>query len=683
MITYGISKMGRNVFGCLAICLLIEVFVCNINSFRLCGQGNYRKKVYTPEMNLEFQGAETEEGEGVLVCDTSEKELANVLKDVNTCVGSIYMDLYSPQHKMLSYKLYYTDEAAAYPVRYIEREHVEQIERSKWITCHFAGVSEELRLSFPDMETGEQLIVRQIIVNESIPFRISMMRLLTLFIVALLFGILPGTVFWTRSYQGYVQKSILVIMTVCFLGVVWSFYGAAEGEVHIRKAEGDLYSQQLVDALLRKEVSLSLKPSDDFMKLENPYDITERAVAEMRRDIDYIWDAAYYDGNFYVYFGVVPALLLFVPFKIITGYYLSTAFAVAFFTSVYLIFLNLLITACIKKWLPEAPFAVYPCGILVMDAASGALLFVSGARFYEVVYAAGLAFAAVGLYLLFSNGFRENDSYIRILAGSFCLALTVGCRPPMLFYSFLLIPYFYKRIKNKKFRKNIVPFLFLAIPYIVIAAALMIYNYIRFDTVFEFGQNYQITVTDIGKGSYFLSSLPWCIWRGMFQPLLINAKFPFFHPGDSGIDFVGYMLNAEFVLPIFSCAPLLYCMFFPSYWKKWKRHRGKYLTGVLAVTVGLGWIVAVIVFVSAGIAGRYTLEAIPLLAFGAVLLHCNRICTESSDERRKQLINIMAAAMLFSVGVAFFFGITGEYDAIRAHSPVFYYTIERICCFWK
>jgi len=680
MIKYNIPIKYKKVLKYFALCLIIEIFICNVNSFRLWGKGQYEKRVYTLDTNLEFKGAEiTETG---LICDTDEKNLTIILKGLDTCVGTVYIDLYSPQHEILYYELYYTDEATAYPIRNIEREYIEEVDRTKWITCYFAGNSQELRLEFPDIKAGEQLIINEIIINEPVPFHINIVRLGILFAIALLFFILPGTAFWLHPYQKLSQSIFLIGLTFCFLIITWNFYIKSQEEFHIAETEGDLYSQQLVDALLKKETCLSFKPSEQFMKLKNPYDITERSVAEMGRDIDYIWDAAYYNGNFYVYFGVVPAVLLFVPFKLVTGYYLSTAFAVTLFINVYLIFLNAILIFCIKNWLPEASFAVYPCSILTIDAASNALLIISSARFYELVYAAGLAFAAIGLYLLLSNGWKERDSYFRIFIGGLCLALTVGCRPPMLFYSFLLVPHLYKRLKHKTVKQNFLPFLILAIPYIIVAIGLMFYNYIRFDTILEFGQNYQITVTDIGKGSYFLSSLPWCLWRGMFQPLAVNAKFPFVHTGDSTIEFAGYMLNAEIILPMFSSIPLLYCMFCPSLWKEWKEKRQPYLTGLLITVIGLGWFIAGIVFVSAGVSDRYTVESIPLLTFGALLLYCNHV-TNAKPVSVPKLLKIMTVTTLFSVTVAFLFGIVGEYDWIREQSPAFYYTIERFCCFWK
>lgn len=46
--------------------------------------------------------------------------------------------------------------------------------------------------------------------------------------------------------------------------------------------------------------------------------------------------------------------------------------------------------------------------------------------------------------------------------------------------------------------------LYAALPYLVIGILLMLYNYLRFDSPFEFGQSYQLTITDQSKyGNFF------------------------------------------------------------------------------------------------------------------------------------------------------------------------------------
>ena len=45
----------------------------------------------------------------------------------------------------------------------------------------------------------------------------------------------------------------------------------------------------------------------------------ERAITAEQAAPDALWDVAYYQGRYYVYFGVIPCLLFQLPFEALTG----------------------------------------------------------------------------------------------------------------------------------------------------------------------------------------------------------------------------------------------------------------------------------------------------------------------------------------------------------------------------
>ena len=57
--------------------------------------------------------------------------------------------------------------------------------------------------------------------------------------------------------------------------------------------------------------------------LSNPYDYRLRSMTLEPAGVSYLWDAAYYIGRYYVYFGIVPELLFFLPYYLATGNDLS------------------------------------------------------------------------------------------------------------------------------------------------------------------------------------------------------------------------------------------------------------------------------------------------------------------------------------------------------------------------
>lgn len=91
--------------------------------------------------------------------------------------------------------------------------------------------------------------------------------------------------------------------------------------------EDDQYAR-LADSILNGEISLDLPVPDELKELENPYDPLARYDIGSE-DVPIYWDHAYRHGKYYSYFGVVPAVLIYLPYEVITGSWMPTPSAVA------------------------------------------------------------------------------------------------------------------------------------------------------------------------------------------------------------------------------------------------------------------------------------------------------------------------------------------------------------------
>ncbi len=673
-------KIDRKLLYLFIICLFTETVIFNMNSWRILDRSRYERKSFSVEQ-METTGFEVTGNILTYVRDYGE-EASITIRDIGVEVGTLYLDMYLPNEKYLAYTLYYTDEANGCLMRKVSREYVPEVERTKWVTCSFSGKTEELKIVFDLDDDLYQMAIDACVVNEPVKFRFCVLRFLLLYLTVAGIYLIRNYEYFREPMKRSSQQMLLCACTAVVLLVLWNLYAYSVDRVRLAEEKGDMYSQMLTDALLDGRTSLDVELSDALSALDNPYDDTEREAEGLVRDEDYIMDAAYYQGNYYVYFGVIPALLFFVPFKWMTGMYLSTGLMTFLLFGIYLIFLNMLMVKSIRKTLPDTPFGLYIMGILLLDAGSVAFCFVSRARFYEVVYGAGLAFAAIGLYLLVSVFWKVKKNPIQIFLGGLFLAMAVGCRPTMILYSFLLIPYLTGWLSKKQWKTSSGYLAVLLIPYVMVAAGLMWYNAVRFGSVFDFGQNYQLTVTDMAKDSYKLSTLPLCLWFGMFQPFSFMAQFPFVASGNAGNDFVGYFYNAGNVIPMFSSVPLLYTLFLPVLWRKWRKDHSTFSMIMMGTVTGLGWLMAVLVFVSAGVHIRYTAEAIPFFMVAAILLCCNYIRSQN-EEIRKNLVTVFFAVTVFSVLVAFLLGIVGERDWTFTQHPEFYFSVERAFSFWK
>ena len=100
------------------------------------------------------------------------------------------------------------------------------------------------------------------------------------------------------------------LLLIGLIGVTAAFYFwtvAPEKPRQLFSIEGANYYNLLSRGFLKGELSLDVPDDPILATLANPYDPVQRAGHGLH-------DASYFQGKFYLYFGVTPALVLFVPF---------------------------------------------------------------------------------------------------------------------------------------------------------------------------------------------------------------------------------------------------------------------------------------------------------------------------------------------------------------------------------
>ena len=250
----------------------------------------------------------------------------------------------------------------------------------------------------------------------------------------------------------------------------------------------------MADALLKGQIYLEYGDMDRrLLQMPNPYDTQARRAMGVR----YHWDHAFYKGRYYMYFGVVPVFLLFIPFKLITGASLTTYHATQVFVGMSIIGLFLFFRLLSKRFFPKLSFAVY----LFLGAA------VSVTSMVHCVAKPAMymtAFSSAFCMEIWSVYFYVKRAFIGALFG----ALAFGCRPSIALGNLIVIPCLIVFLREHKFSgKMFLKLVAAASPYIIIGALLMLYNYARFENPFEFGQSYQLTVADQTAYGSLLSRL--------------------------------------------------------------------------------------------------------------------------------------------------------------------------------
>lgn len=378
------------------------------------------------------------------------------------------------------------------------------------------------------------------------PFLISKARLAVMAIIYVLFEIFkPSSAIWNIKFfdMGARAKASLVIaFAISCMGMgafsqlsgqaAWLEQGPVYNEGIEAVQDGNQYNH-LADALLSGSLSLELPSSPILDSMENPYDPALRAQLNKEAREPIYWDYAYYDGSYYCYFGVVPCLLTFLPFKALTGMHLRTDIVVVAFACLTLAASALLLVELAKKYAKDISLGQYLIGFILLGLSCGVLEQAFLPRIYPIPILSALFFTYMGLYFWikaerqFAQSRTWNKAYL--VAGSFSIALTLGCRPQFVLACLLAFPIFFDEIKQREFFsvRGIWNTLAVIVPFLIILAPIAWYNWARFGSWTNFGASYNITGGDMTSYTFNAVKIMVQFLEYLFLPFQLISSFPY------------------------------------------------------------------------------------------------------------------------------------------------------------
>jgi hypothetical protein len=423
-----------------------------------------------------------------------------------------------------------------------------------------------------------------------------------------------------------------------------AYTSVTEDEVQAKQ-----YNKYLVDALMEGRTHLEAGHPEKLLKAERPYDLGWLIKNDRKPGEDWFGDWVYYKGKFYCYFGVVPALMLYVPYKLITGNYLSNHGGIFIFAAVSILLLARLWRFLVKKYMPDARFAFYLLSFFTLFFASGLFCPLRFTRFYSIVSSAGFMFVIAGVLLLFEAVEREKPDRSKLFFACMCLALAVGCRPNLVFVS-LIVPVFLWKYKLWKQSPLII------IPYAIVAVPICLYNHARFGSVFEFGIRYNMT--NLNVAAFGLATLSEKIIRAYSAALSylfsVNAYSCFF-------PYVECLPTGKYIpVPTFydrCCGmvnfPVVFCLF--CFVKSALIKAGR--TEMFCVSAAFVAIAAVLIIADSwliGVSGRYIIDFAVFIILPALssAYHWHRKNGEQDKARQKVTYVLLSVSIL--VGLSLF-----------------------------
>jgi hypothetical protein len=141
-------------------------------------------------------------------------------------------------------------------------------------------------------------------------------------------------------------------------------------------------------------------------------------------------DMSFWQGKYYLYFGVAPVLLLFLPVRLLTGYFVSEPAAVALFVSLGVAFSCLALVELRARLFPRAGRLVLGCLLAAQGLAAPTVLLVQSPQFYQVPTSCAYALGMAGLWCLLRLLTTGPDRRGRwLVAAGACFGATLAARP--------------------------------------------------------------------------------------------------------------------------------------------------------------------------------------------------------------------------------------------------------------
>lgn len=496
------------------------------------------------------------------------------------------------------------------------------------------GNTVAVRLQFQGDE-GQIIPVQKIVVNPRIPFSISGLRLVLMGMLSVLclvfrphsrlFEVPLGTRRLSIRDTNLWYLTLFTVLQIAFLLVIWRWAGSPSvvsrwpRQIFAFHTDYDQYAR-LADALIHGKTSLDLPVSDALRSMPNPYDADLRGEVANSGGGPVYWDHAFYKGNYYSYFGVVPAVLFYVPFQLLTGRWLPTTWLVLALGIVTAIIITILVVQVARVYFANnVSVGTLMIAIAMMNVGSSLYYQVFTPNFYSVPGLCALfcAMAAISCWLKAKQ--RDKISRTFISLGSLLMALTLGCRPQFILISILALPLFWNELfRHRLFfsRKSIGNTIAAFAPFIVVFIPLLSYNKIRFGDWLDFGANYNLTGFDMTVMHTPKSNFLPLVWYYLFQPMNITGVFPYVGKVQTPLPLWSPVEPS--IGGLFAIYPF-FIMIFLAFWV----FRGKVDASIRRVLWSSVVLAAVILVVDAymcGIAWRYYLDFSWLLSFVAIFV---------------------------------------------------------------
>ena len=340
----------------------------------------------------------------------------------------------------------------------------------------------------------------------------------------------------------YLNKFFLKILIGVTLLLAPLFYAwtikSTAASVRVDGEQGDYYNL-LVDGFL--EGHLHMKASVD------PH-LLAMAPDQRPGGAPYLLDASLFKGKYYLYFGVTPAICLFIPFDLLLNHDLPEAVGCCIFMLIAYFIASAWWWRVFRKLFPNLSFIWFILGILAIGFCTAAPSALRRPLFYETAIAAGFASIMFVLWAFLQAIYRPKSRLIWLFLAGVGVGLSVGSRAnlapggivALICGSIFIARHCVWESEFSRLRLFWLSLMVTGLGALLIGSGLGLYNYLRFDNIMEFGHHYQLGQNP--KQMFRLENFWHNLQLYYLSPPALNGYFPFVAPAEEGskpFDYIG------------------------------------------------------------------------------------------------------------------------------------------------
>ncbi len=275
----------------------------------------------------------------------------------------------------------------------------------------------------------------------------------------------------------------------------------------------------LGEAFLHGQTSLLEQPSPALMALPDPYNWKQRSK------VPFIWDASYFNGKYYLYWGAVPGLM-YAAVEALIGTRPPREIVVLFdYIALTLIFFAIL-NRLRKRYYPTAPGFSIGLFLLATFLSVPTLYALGRPMIYETSILTGQLFLILGALAWLA--YLTKPHWFWLILCGLSWGLAVNCRSNLILsiavFSIFVLFHLWRTSINRLFLwKRLLLF---SIPAAVCAMGLLGYNWVRFNNPFENGFSYQLS-SKFPEHQISPHYFPATAYSYLFYPLQYDGNFPF------------------------------------------------------------------------------------------------------------------------------------------------------------